>query len=465
MLKNDMAKNNKQITKELLQQFNSFFSCEENFSKQDNIWRIKVPVDTLDILEWLQQQNSEIKTYWSGRDRKFSMAGLGSTHDVSGDFSIAFPALFAQLHNILKDSHPELRYYGGIRFDSSQLPSDEWQPFASFRFVIPKFEVFQEGDQSWFVCNFIVPSKENSHRFLEELQSEMGNLKFSQNTSLQELPVCKSRQDFPEWDSWKNNVLRSLDIFKDQTLQKIVLARKSILQFSRSIEPVSLLKTLSATNPHSFHFCFQRNSHTAFLGIAPERLYRRDNSDIFSEAVAGTRLRGRDESSDNNLGKELLQSDKDLREHRWVSDMVKSSLEPFCDSITVLSKESLLKLSNVQHLHTLFNGHLSNGVSDGEILARLHPTPAVGGFPRNESMRYIAEMEPFDRGWYAGPVGWVSKKASEFAVAIRSALVSGNSLSLFAGSGIVQGSDPQKEWEENENKILNFTKLLKTDDA
>lgn len=464
MLKQDMLRNEKQITEKLLQQFHSFFSREENYSRQGHIWRIQTALGTIDLLNWLQQQNFEIKTYWSGRDHRFAMAGVGSVHDVSGDFPIAFPALFAQMQNVLTASHPELRFYGGIRFDSSQPPSAEWQQFSTFRFIIPKFEIFHDGVQSWFACNFTVPSKENSQRFLKELQSEIERLKFKWASS-QELPDCKSRRDFPDWQEWKNNVVRALDLFKDQGLQKIVLARKSVLQFSQAIDPVSLFKILSTTSPHSFHFCFQRNSRSAFLGITPERLYRRDNSDVFSEAVAGTRLRGSDERMDRILGDELLQSEKDLREHRWVSDMVKSSIEPFCDSISILAKEQLLKLPNVQHLHTLFNGHLSNGVSDGEILARLHPTPAVGGFPRDESMSYIAEMEPFDRGWYAGPVGWVSNKASEFAVAIRSALVFGNSLSLFAGSGIVQGSNPKKEWEENENKILNFTKLFKTDDA
>lgn len=460
-----MAKNDRKITSELKNQFHSFFSHGENFSRQNKIWRVQVPIDAPDLMDWLQRQEFEIKTYWSGRDHKFAMAGVGSVHDVSGDFAIAFPALFTRLHNVLKDSHPDLRYYGGIRFDSSQPSSDEWRQFSNFRFIIPRFEIFDDGIQSWFACNFVVPAKEDLHQFFEKLESELGGLEFGQSTIRQEFPKCQSRQDFPEWEGWRNNVLRALDFFKDKNLQKIVLARKSVLQFSNSIEPVSLFKTLAATSPHSFHFCFQRNSQSAFLGITPERLYRRNNKDIFSEAVAGTRLRGRDEMSDKRLGAELLQSDKDLREHRWVSDMVKSSLEPFCDSVSVLAKENLLKLPNVQHLHTLFNGHLSNGVSDGEILARLHPTPAVGGFPRNESMRYIAEMEPFDRGWYAGPVGWVSGKASEFAVAIRSALVSENLLLLFAGSGIVQGSDPRKEWEENENKILNFTNLLKTDDV
>jgi menaquinone-specific isochorismate synthase len=147
-----------------------------------------------------------------------------------------------------------------------------------------------------------------------------------------------------------------------------------------------------------------------------------------------------------------------------VSDTVQSSLKPLCYSVDVLENETLLKLHHVQHLYTHFHCLLKENVRDGEIIAALHPTPAVGGFPREQSMLKIAEMEPFDRGWYAGPVGWISRDAAEFVVAIRSALAKEKTLSLFTGSGIVRGSKPETEWEENENKILDFSRLFYTSD-
>jgi menaquinone-specific isochorismate synthase len=274
------------------------------------------------------------------------------------------------------------------------------------------------------------------------------------------LPDVRDRKDIPDWLTWKGNVMKVLDLFQRGELKKVVLARKSVLTFDEEINPMQLLHLLAVNNFQAFHFYFQLEPSYAFLGITPEQLYKRDGSNVFSEAIAGTRLRGQSEEEDNRLGRDLLKSDKDMREHRWVSDMVQSSLEPLSHSIDVLEKETLLKLSHVQHLYTRFRCLLKEGVGDGELLARLHPTPAVGGLPRERSFLKIAELEPFNRGWYAGPVGWISQDASEFVVAIRSALANEKTLSLFAGSGIVQGSQPETEWEENENKILNFTRLF-----
>ena len=122
-------------------------------------------------------------------------------------------------------------------------------------------------------------------------------------------------------------------------------------------------------------------------------------------------------------------------------------------------KTFILKLSRLQHLYSNIRGLLKDGIGDSDILQHLHPTPAVGWYPKNEAMRYIEDIEPFDRGWYAGPVGWVSSDAAEFAVAIRSAITTENKLILYAGAGIVPGSDPEKEWAEIENKIANYLKV------
>jgi menaquinone-specific isochorismate synthase len=163
---------------------------------------------------------------------------------------------------------------------------------------------------------------------------------------------------------------------------------------------------------------------------------------------------------DEKLGTDLLTSEKDLREHRWVSDVVRSHLEPLCKRVDKPEKERLLKLAHVQHLFTPFHGQLKNGISDGDIVGCLHPTPAVGGHPKDKAYELIRELETFDRGWYAGPIGWINGTGAEFAVAIRSALLNAQQLILYAGSGIVQGSTAEKEWEETEIKLLNFTRLF-----
>lgn len=131
-----------------------------------------------------------------------------------------------------------------------------------------------------------------------------------------------------------------------------------------------------------------------------------------------------------------------------------------CHSIGQKREPTLLRLHKVQHLYTPCNGILFDEVSDAEILPMLHPTPAVGGYPREQALTVIEKIEPFQRGWYAAPVGWVGHDTTEFAVAIRSGLVENNQLSLFSGAGIVEGSKPEKEWQEIENKIGSFLQVI-----
>ncbi len=129
-------------------------------------------------------------------------------------------------------------------------------------------------------------------------------------------------------------------------------------------------------------------------------------------------------------------------------------------SVNEPSPPTILKLNHLQHLYNQLTGQLKEHIDDGDIINELHPTPAVGGFPREAALEQIGWLEPFDRGWYAAPVGWISEDAAEFVVAIRSGLVAGQQLHLYSGAGIVEGSSPSKEWEEIENKISNFIKTL-----
>jgi menaquinone-specific isochorismate synthase len=455
-----MVKDKKQIKKHLLKELKvQLENSDRNLDDTPKIWRVTVRVPNIDLFDWLYSQKSPTKVYWSGKDHNFAMAGVGKAHVLSSSKNVNYADIFRSIKGTLLCSHPETRYWGGFRFNPNQQPSPEWKNFHLYRFIIPQFELMRKSSHTILTYNFVV-KKKKSH-IVQNFESHFDSLTFSKLNATQDLATYSNREDIPKWNHWEQNVNRALELFKNGPLQKIVLAKKSTLTFESHIDPILLLKKLAFISPTAFHFCFQLSPKTAFMGITPERLYRRDNGNIFSEALAGTRQRHEDNVVDDQLGLDLLHSEKDLREHRSVSDMVRSSLGPFCDSIETISKETLLKLPHVQHLHTLFKGHLHNGVSDAELISRLHPTPAVGGFPRDESISHILRMEPFDRGWYAGPVGWISKSASEFAVAIRSALVAEKTVSLYAGSGIVQGSDPQKEWEETENKILNFTRLFK----
>ncbi|MGA1841255.1 MAG: isochorismate synthase [bacterium] len=439
------------------------FSTITNITK-DKIWRIEIPIERVDPIQWLYHQPFKEKIYWKDRHGHIEIVGCGQAKTISGDRCIDYPALFDTLQGSLAVSDKDVRYFGGFMFDQTQSPDADWAPFAAYRFFVPEFEMISEGDGQRLAFNFLLSEDEDMEHQLLSLRQRLSKLLPARQVDFNHLPCVLSRKDIPDWSGWKGNVQKALELFDQGVLKKVVLARKSMLTFDEELDPVKLLHLLSANNFQTFHFYFQLDRNYAFLGITPERLYKRNGRDVFSEAIAGTRPRGQSEEEDSRLGHELLESDKDLREHRWVSDIMESSLQPLCRSIDVLEKETLLKLGHVQHLYTCFRCLLKERVGDGEILAGLHPTPAVGGFPRENSLLKITELEPFQRGWYAGPVGWIGKDSSEFVVAIRSALAKEKTLSLFAGSGIVQGSQPETEWEENENKILNFTRLFCTRD-
>lgn len=435
-------------------------SCNE-----ESIQRIEVSLDKIDPLIWLKHQPCPIKTFWSDRKGAFKMAGVGIAHLSRGHFPMDYHSLFSRLNTTLSVSNPNVRYYGGFRFDHPQRVDDVWESFYDYRFIIPRFEILTNGDITHLACNFIWPLKGDAYAQYKQLTSEIDRLDFFVDNRYQELPLILSRDDIPNWKQWEESVRYAMKMLEQGELQKIVLARKSILTLNRRLDPILLLLRLAAENSRAFHFCFQVAGDIAFIGATPELLYRRNNREIYSEAIAGTRSRKVSPEADKSLGEELLHSDKDLREHRWVSNMIKHSLEPICHSLDTIAHETLLSLPHLHHLYSRFRGDLKESIGDWEILSNLQPTPAVGGFPQQLSLKKIAQIEPFDRGWYAGPIGWIGKESAEFTVGIRSALVLGNAISLFAGAGIVQGSHPQKEWEENESKLMNFTELFENHDT
>lgn len=246
-------------------------------------------------------------------------------------------------------------------------------------------------------------------------------------------------------------------------LEKVVLARKVEFSFTEAFDKFLLFKLLREATPNCFHFYFQVQDAYAFLGAPPERLYRRNGRAIFSEAVAGTGMRDDINAKDIELGHRLLLSDKDQHEHAFVRRSIEQVFRAICTNISMDKAPSLMNLNIGRHLRSKFHGMLRPSISDIDILQALPPTSAVGGHPKKEAMETIRQLESFDRGWYAGPIGWMSNEAAEFAVAIRSGLATDRKLALYSGAGIVEGSKPVDEWQEIEQKIGDFIKALGLD--
>lgn len=431
----------------------------ENPGEGKRFIRFTVPLERLDPLEWLLRQENPRKIYWRSRESTFAMAGAGEADCIAEENPLAdITGFFNRLGRALLNAPPEMRYYGGIRFNPARSADPAWEPFGVARFAVPRFECYAAGKKTWFACNFLLDPAENWRSRAESVLKEFKELNWEGLPAFPEAPALLSRSDLPAREGWRENVLTALALIEQRRVEKIVLARQSTLRFSPPFAGVDMLRRLQMADQRVFYFCFQLSPRRAFIGATPERLYRRDGREIFSEAVAGTRPRGNSRGVDQKYYRELLHSEKDIREHRFVLDSILASFRQLCRTVEASETLSVLKLANVQHLYSRVRGILEPGADDGRILSLLHPTPAVGGFPKSAALREIDALEPFDRGWYAGPVGWISAGAAEFAVAIRSGLVEDERIHLFAGAGIVPGSSPEKEWQEIESKIGNFVK-------
>jgi menaquinone-specific isochorismate synthase len=428
---------------------------------EGKILRIEVPIPNIEPLNWLARQQSDVKTYWADRQGRFMMAGVGTLDMISSNSPISYADVFGQLRQNLSSLFPKVRYYGGIGFSQNCWIDPSWKLFGNYRFVVPRFEIWTDGISTFFACNCLGNFRSAQwYRDLDLILDELIQLDLTPLEIAIDPPVQIDRSDTPDRYEWERNVNLALAKFADLKLEKIVLARKSTLTFASNLQPQLLLLLLQPNNHPSYHFCFQLDRTTAFIGASPERLYYRHDRLLKTEAIAGTRHRGESTQSDVRLSEELRSSLKDVREHQLVVDRIQSILSELCQSVKIDRETAILKLNKVQHLYTQCQGTLTSNVTDADILPQLHPTPAVGGVPRTQALKLIQELEPFERGWYAAPVGWVGADDAEFAVAIRSGLVDRDRLLLFAGAGIVTGSQSEEEWIEIENKIRHFTDLF-----
>jgi menaquinone-specific isochorismate synthase len=440
-------------------QIQEFASRPHATTTQPFIKRFELRVETIDLLSWLAQQKATTKIYGSDQSDNYAIAGIGQAHLIAGSGPVCYADVFKQMQSLLTPKYPYLRFYGGMCFDDQNL-EEEWKNFGAFQFVIPRFELATKEGKMLFACNILVDSttQETCARILQELE-ELG-FQSPHDVVVQNLEAA-GREDIPSHADWKNIVQNVLQSFHRKHCEKLVLARKTQFHFDEPLNPWLILRQLKKVTPYSYHFCFQYKDNEFFLGASPERLFKREGRKVHSEAVAGTRPRGATHNEDEKLRQELLSSEKDRREHQFVVDAIKAGLAGVCTTLEKESARSVLSLENGHHLVTQFHGELEERVEDWQVLERLHPTPAVGGVPRQTALQMIRVLEPFSRGWYAGPIGYVGLDQTEFVVAIRSALVKNNLLTVYAGAGIVDGSHPQTEWDEVENKISNFLKVLR----
>ncbi|MGI8778165.1 MAG: isochorismate synthase [Acidimicrobiales bacterium] len=240
-------------------------------------------------------------------------------------------------------------------------------------------------------------------------------------------------------------------------LAKVVLAREVVVDADRAFDRRQILARLRGGDPTSFTYAVG-----GFVGASPELLVRRRGDQVLSRPMAGTTTRGVTPDDDDRMVAALAASPKEASEHALVVGAVREALEPVCDALVAADRPDAVRLATVTHLATTVTGHLAEPAPSALALAGLlHPTPAVGGLPRADALAAIAELEAFDRGLYAGPVGWVDSRGDgDWAVALRCARLDGTRARLVAGAGIMADSDPDAEWAETEAKLEPMLRAL-----
>ncbi|MEX1010428.1 MAG: isochorismate synthase [Balneolaceae bacterium] len=452
-------------------------NAQQQTSQRSEWLTVSLPVPETDPLALLEQFTEEQEIYyWEQQDHDFSLASGGAATVLKTTGRNRFEemgSLVRSLHKRIVNWSPiqhslaEPLLLGGYSFSDYAVRSP-WNRFGAARFILPEWTLKRSGRLC--LLSLAVPIKEEDP---EQLTTRLVNKlkKFSSiQQKLQEHTfrpgkersgILKIQESSETREVWNRKVNRLRQNIHAGEYKKVVLARTLDLTSEEPIQATRVVHTLRYRYSGCYTFLIRAAGGPCFAGSTPERLLSLRKQSMLTEGLAGSTPRGKSASEDASLGLNLLGSKKERSEHRYVVRDIERALEPVSEEIDFPSTPVIKRLQNVQHLYTPIRARIREGYGIHELAGRLHPTPAVGGYPSTSAIPAIEELEPFDRGWYAGPVGWCTTDGSgEFAVAIRSALIEGSSARLFAGCGIVADSDPDREWNETELKLEPLLEAL-----
>ena len=404
--------------------------------------------------------------YWQNREKTFTLVGLGHAYVIQNslqdnrfeDIDSQWKKLCASIVNEEHELQPIL--FGGFSFDPLNQIESEWDSFPSAYFAVPSFQLVIRDDRV-FISIHLITKDPNSQIAFDQLRTQRDDLIHA--AQVNELkPYAKPvvshlTERFKE--TYLDAVSHVTRLIEAKEAQKVVIARSLALQFIEEVSSPSAMYHVSKEQPESFVFGLELEEQL-FFGATPERLVKVENQKALSTCLAGSIKRGQTATEDQQLGNELLQDAKNREEHQYVVDMISQVFEEYCEEVKVPKYPKLMKIRDIQHLYTPVEGTLKKGQGLLQLVQDLHPTPALGGEPRNDAMAIIRMVEQMNRGYYAAPIGWIDANGNgEFAVAIRSALLNKDQAYLYAGGGIVGTSDPTSEYAET---LVKFRPMLRT---
>lgn len=421
------------------------------------------PLVSIDPLLFYYNGNKLYKgnrTYLSDTEG-ITMVGLGAAFVQSTEGNERFKkteeAWQLFLKNAIIHNDSQVRgtgpiFMGGFSFKPEGKCSSLWSGFSQTDFVVPNWLLTDVGTQSYLTMNVLVDKQsdlETLHKELEGIERKLlEKADWSMSTPKSKLIIEENRIN-----EWLSAVQQSIEDIQNKELDKVVLSRMITVASDQVFDIIDLISALHERQQDSYIFAFEKAGST-FIGATPERLISKTGTRFDTTCLAGTIGRGQTEKEDQQLGEALLSDQKNREEHQMVVSMISESMEKVCHKVIKPDFPQLYKAKDVQHLYTPITGIAGGESSILSLVEALHPTPAMGGVPRERAIKLIEERETYERGWYSAPVGWLDNNGDgEFIVAIRSGLIKNKTATLFAGCGIVADSNPQSEYQETKMKF------------
>ena len=408
---------------------------------------------------------------WGRPDRNHYRIGLGTALQYKTSGKERFQKLQCYFDKIRSNWHhnclAELPYQPGafcaFAFDEDDTMSGPWQEIANTMITIPELLLeFSEGRYTLTLScqtDQLQTSEKQIEHWLARTTTLLQSITAKDSCIESENTLYRAPGE-PTSNDWMVLVENAKTAIDDNQLAKVVAARHIHIHGTSAFNETAILKRLAKNYPSCYLLGVSLGSKT-LVAATPEQLIALNNGTISCDALGGTGKRGNDTRQDNLFAHRLLQDTKTRHEHKLVVDHLHQRLSNISAHLSIPDSPSVLSLGQMQHLWTPIKAQCRPGISLFDLAATLHPTPAVAGTPTKEAKQWIAENEPFNRGWYSGGVGWIQADGNgELAVLLRAALLSDNSAELYAGAGIVSDSDPRAELDETELKLRSIFDML-----
>ena len=448
--------------------FKSVLKEIDKFSLDNSIISVFIEIPRIDLIDTYGDliEDYSFSSFWE-ESNQISYLALGKceslNYEGTNKFKFAkkfndqiFKKLTSINLNLKRIFFPKIIYF--FSFDDNKIKNSPYKTIPSFEAVLPKFLIIKDKKNTYMSMNIKLINKSNIRGLIEEFWNLRKRILSNKQSNIIDKSKKINKDYFLElldqsYNDLSEKITRGIKLINEDILQKIVIGSRLTLKTNNGLNLVTILKKLRLNHPNSCKYVWKRNSQDITFGASPEKLFSFNNNLLTLEAVAGTAP----SSFDKRI---LLKSQKDLLEHNFVRDYLFESLHHLNINEYKIEKIKVIQFGDVSHLYTEINSEIES-ICPFLLLEYLHPSPAVCGVPKKEALFWINNIEVYDRGNYASPIGWIDSRGnSDFRVAIRGARFINNEIEITAGSGIVKGSIAENEIEEINLKLLTLAKEI-----